>query len=235
MNNVRSAHYTVPGAALKTLSEDPDVAYISPNRPLKGMLNVTAATVHSDVANAQGYTGTGIGVAVIDSGIADMPEFHSGQSRIVYQQSFVPSVPGLNMGCPGGGAQAGVWYSGSLNLQGGVAPYTVSISSGNLPAGLTLNTSTGNITGVAAVAVLTSTAAAAQVFSATVVDSWGNTATQKCNMNVNPAPGNTHQPATRTARAEAPRRRPGTTLSSTCRAAIRPTCFPSVPGACRRG
>ena len=102
MNHVKAGHYTVPVAALETLAEDPDVLYISPNRPLRGALNITAATVHSDVANAQGYTGSGIGVAVIDSGMSDMPEFHNGQSRIVYQQSFVENLPNLNMNCPGG-------------------------------------------------------------------------------------------------------------------------------------
>ena len=107
MRNVKAAHYTVPRAQLKALAEDPDVAYISPNRPVKGMLNITGATVHSNAANTQGYTGSGIGVAVIDSGISDMPEFHSGSSRIVYQQSFVPNFAALSMSCPGAGAQAG--------------------------------------------------------------------------------------------------------------------------------
>ena len=100
MRNVRAAHYTVPRAQLKALGEDPDVTYISPNRAVKGMLNTTAATVHSDAANTQGYTGSGIGVAVIDSGISDMPEFHGGASRIVYQQSFVPNYAPLSMSCP---------------------------------------------------------------------------------------------------------------------------------------
>ena len=125
MSHVKAAHYTVPASGLKTLANDPDVAYVSPNRPLKGMLNITSATVHSDVANTQGYTGTGIGVAVVDSGMADMPEFHNGQSRIVYQQSFVDVAgPVLNFGCPAGKPQAGAWYGSSLNIQGGEAPFT---------------------------------------------------------------------------------------------------------------
>jgi hypothetical protein len=43
--------------------------------------------------------------------------------------------------------QVGVAYSTSLAATGGAAPYTWSLASGTLPAGLSLNTSTGAITG----------------------------------------------------------------------------------------
>src|ERR1035438_8090983 len=66
---VTSAQHSVPKSAVQSLAADPNVAYISLNRPVKGMLNITAAAVHSDVANQSGYDGTGIGVAIIDSGI----------------------------------------------------------------------------------------------------------------------------------------------------------------------
>ena len=180
--HVKAAHYSVPASSLAELANDPDVAYISPNRPVKGMLNITAATVHSDIANAQGYTGAGIGVAVIDSGMADMPEFHNGPSRIVYQQSFVQNLPNLNANCPGGGANAGQWYSFALNIQGGLAPYSVSIASGALPLGLSLDAS-GNITGVP----LLPTVGPAPKFTITLNDSYGNTLNQSCNLNVGPA------------------------------------------------
>jgi serine protease AprX len=51
-----------------------------------------ATAVQADVAASQyGFDGTGIGVAVIDSGIADHPDLHgaNGASRVVYSQSFV--------------------------------------------------------------------------------------------------------------------------------------------------
>jgi hypothetical protein len=48
-----------------------------------------------------------------------------------------------------GASQVGVPYSQTLTATGGTAPYTWSISSGALPAGLNLNSSTGAISGTA--------------------------------------------------------------------------------------
>lgn len=44
-------------------------------------------------------------------------------------------------------ATPGVTYTGQLSVSGGKAPYSFSIASGTLPSGLTLNTTTGAITG----------------------------------------------------------------------------------------
>src|SRR6266851_754551 len=82
---VKAGAYSVPANRLKELAEDDDVAYISPNRHLKGHLDVTAATVNAPVAWASGWDGTGIGVAVIDSGIAgadDLNYSNSSATRI---------------------------------------------------------------------------------------------------------------------------------------------------------
>ncbi|MFZ0230973.1 MAG: putative Ig domain-containing protein, partial [Mycobacterium sp.] len=58
----------------------------------------------------------------------------------------------------------GTAYSQTLAATGGIAPYTWSISAGNLPPGLSLNASTGAITG-------TPTAAGTYSFAAKVTDS----------------------------------------------------------------
>ena len=47
---------------------------------------------------------------------------------------------------------AGTSYNAVLNAIGGVSPYTWSITAGNLPTGLHLNSSTGNISGIPTVA-----------------------------------------------------------------------------------
>ncbi|WP_055457023.1 putative Ig domain-containing protein, partial [Pannonibacter indicus] len=43
--------------------------------------------------------------------------------------------------------QAGTAYSQSVSASGGTGPYTYAVTSGALPAGLTLNTNTGDISG----------------------------------------------------------------------------------------
>jgi len=86
----------VPVSMLTELANDPNVAYVTPDRTQKMTANpVTeefATAVEADVAAAQyALDGTGIGVAVIDSGIADHPDLYdsNGNSRVVYSQSFV--------------------------------------------------------------------------------------------------------------------------------------------------
>jgi serine protease AprX len=121
MDHIQAAHYTVPASAIKTLSGDPDAAYITPNRPLKGMLDTTTKTVHSDVANhAQKLTGNNIGVAVIDSGIGDSPYFSAGQ--VVCRESFVGKVASYDEYGHGTHVAGIVGSSGHGTVYTGVAP-----------------------------------------------------------------------------------------------------------------
>ena len=89
--------------------------------------------------------------------------------------SIVVSSPPLTLSCPSGSAQVGVAYSSALTATGGVAPYAFSIISGSLPSGLSLNASTGAITG-------TPTTQGTFSFTAQVVDSQENTATSSCSI-----------------------------------------------------
>src|SRR5579862_9920332 len=68
---VNSGHYSLPASEIEALAADPDVKYVSINRSLSGAASsVTGSTagptVYSNIANAEGFVGTGIGVAVID-------------------------------------------------------------------------------------------------------------------------------------------------------------------------
>jgi hypothetical protein len=49
-------------------------------------------------------------------------------------------------------AQVGIPYIASCTPSGGASPYTYSITSGNLPPGLSINTSSGSVTGTPTVA-----------------------------------------------------------------------------------
>ncbi|MFZ0796674.1 MAG: S8 family peptidase [Terriglobales bacterium] len=94
-HTIRAVTMTVPASMLAVLANDPNVAYITPDRQMS--LTATnneefATAVEANVASWQfGFDGTGVGVAVIDSGIAAHPDLNNanGNSRVVYSQSFV--------------------------------------------------------------------------------------------------------------------------------------------------
>ncbi|HEV2245377.1 MAG TPA: Ig domain-containing protein, partial [Terriglobia bacterium] len=73
-------------------------------------------------------------------------------------------------------------YSATLAATGGTTPYTWSITAGSLPAGLTLNTSTGAITG-------TPTGTGTSNFTVQVTDANSQTATQAFSITINSAGG----------------------------------------------
>jgi serine protease AprX len=88
---VKSGAYTVPASALTDLAADPDVAYISPDRPVQGTLDSAAPAINAPYSWNLGYDGTGIGIAVVDSGVyAQYDLMRTKNKRIVYSQNFVP-------------------------------------------------------------------------------------------------------------------------------------------------
>jgi hypothetical protein len=71
-------------------------------------------------------------------------------------------------------ANLGVAYSATLTASGGQSPYTFAVTTGSLPTGLTLNSTTGAISG-------TPTAAGTFAFTVTVTDSATNVAKVEIN------------------------------------------------------
>ena len=79
--------------------------------------------------------------------------------------------PALTCSAVTSGVAGVLFNSPAMTVSGGVSPYTFSVATGTLPAGLTLNTSTGAITG---------TPTAAGTFTIKVKDSAGSVATSSC-------------------------------------------------------
>jgi serine protease AprX len=95
-HRIHAVTMRLPASMLAKLAADPNVAYITPDRPVSMTWTVPTeqfvTAVESDMAAAQfALDGTGIGVAVIDSGIPSHPDLNDayGNSRVVYSQSFV--------------------------------------------------------------------------------------------------------------------------------------------------
>src|SRR5260370_32582923 len=91
---IAGVHIVLPAAAIQQICADPNVVYISPNRTSKAAVDISTGTVNANLVWSYGYDGSGVGVAVIDSGITLNNDLNhgSGSSRVVYNESFVPGV-----------------------------------------------------------------------------------------------------------------------------------------------
>jgi len=86
LGNVKGLLVTLPASRVTELSNDPDVAYISPDRPVTRQMNNAAVGVLANYAWNIGLDGTGVAVAVIDSGIHGVDDLKDpqGHNRIIY-------------------------------------------------------------------------------------------------------------------------------------------------------
>src|ERR1022692_718602 len=87
---IKASAYRMPVASIAELASDPDVVYVSLDRQVKGLVDLTTAATNATIAQSYGWDGTGIGIAVIDSGVAQHQDLtnSSGASRVVYSQDF---------------------------------------------------------------------------------------------------------------------------------------------------
>jgi len=122
---------TASAGQIISLSNQPNVTYISPDRAVSATLDYTDAAVNAPLAWESGWDGSGIGVAVIDSGIYPHPDLlsaNTGQSRVVYRKSFIGGVQPDDFGhgthvagiIAGTGASSNV--PNSLHILRGIAP-----------------------------------------------------------------------------------------------------------------
>jgi serine protease AprX len=65
---------TLTSSDIIALSNQSDVDYISLDRPVTATLDYTAAAVNAPMEWSSGYDGSGIGIAVVDSGIYNHPD-----------------------------------------------------------------------------------------------------------------------------------------------------------------
>ena len=94
---VHGAAVRIPLAMLDRLLKDDKVLYVSPDRLSKPMWDDAPPPVNAAVGRQNyGVDGTGIGIAVIDSGVYPHDDLMSADmksSRIAYSESFVPGDP----------------------------------------------------------------------------------------------------------------------------------------------
>ena len=121
---INGAAFTVKGSSLAALAKDSNVAYISLDRTVWATATVTDSydqAVLAPYAWSKNFTGRGIGVAIIDSGITAGRDFtlaNGTGSRIVYNQNFA-SGPNTAADLYGHGTHvAGILAGNGMNSRG---------------------------------------------------------------------------------------------------------------------
>jgi serine protease AprX len=119
----------IPVKLLDQLLERPEVAYVTPDRKNKPAWDDAPQPVNDGIARQNyGVDGTGIGIAVIDSGVYQHDDLQSADmksSRIVYSESFVPGDASTNDAYGHGTHVAGILAGNGHDSAGrfyGIAP-----------------------------------------------------------------------------------------------------------------
>jgi len=71
LENVPATTVELSETEARQIAADPEVEFVAPDREVRANLDIIGPTVNANVAWVLGRTGTGVGIAVIDSGIND--------------------------------------------------------------------------------------------------------------------------------------------------------------------
>jgi serine protease AprX len=132
LHHISGAAYRIPATMLAWLEKHPDVAYVSPDRPNKVAFDDAIPAVMGDLARQQfALDGTGVGIAVIDSGVYEHDDLQSADgtySRIVYSESFVPTDPSTGDPYGHGTHVAGIIAGNGRDSQSGYSQHYMGLA-----------------------------------------------------------------------------------------------------------
>jgi WD40 repeat protein len=158
---------TQPFAATGTYSD-------SSTQNLTNQVAWTSANTSVATISASGLaTGVSVGSTTISAALSGV----TGSATLTVQSAPAPALA-ITTSSPLANGTVGTAYSATLAASGGTTPYTWSITAGSLPAGLTLQASTGVING-------TPTTAGTYNFTVQVSDSLTGTSSKGLSITVN--------------------------------------------------
>jgi serine protease AprX len=115
----------LPDAALLKLAELPQILSMAIDRPIAGAMERTAATIGADwVRESLGFDGSGVGVAIIDSGVTNWHDDLAAE-RVRHFVDFVSNLPVAHDGYGHGTHVAGIIAGSGYDSSGarrGIAP-----------------------------------------------------------------------------------------------------------------
>src|SRR5712692_9250127 len=91
LKRFRTVTLTASVKTVDALSDDSNVVYVTPDRPVTAQFDYAEQTINAPYAWQMGLDGSGVGIALLDSGVAkhdDLEQANSHQSRVVYQEVF---------------------------------------------------------------------------------------------------------------------------------------------------
>src|SRR5262249_55642492 len=91
---VHAAAFSIPARGMDGVRQLAGVKEVSVEASVRQTLDDVTPAVGAATAFASGWTGKGIGVAIIDSGVSWSNDLttSAGASRVLYQQSFTPET-----------------------------------------------------------------------------------------------------------------------------------------------
>lgn len=79
----------IPGGRLNDLARSEAVHYIADDMRIKSTMDIASRVVGADKAQAQGYTGKDVGIAILDTGVYPHPDLTRPRNRLIAFKDFV--------------------------------------------------------------------------------------------------------------------------------------------------